>query len=147
MSFTYGAGSNPTIDAPRFLVADTQDSGHIFEDEEITMAYSIDKAFVFFPGSPSNGYFPASYGTPSYRRVAACLLDALASNKARVAGMIKALDIQADLGKVAAALKEQANNYRTVDDESATCAFIEVVQDVFTWRQRVLSQWLRQFAV
>lgn len=147
MSFTYGAGSNPTIDAPRFLVADTQDTGHIFEDEEITMAYNIDKAFVFFPGSPSNGYSPASYGTPSYRRVAACLLDALASNKARVAGVIKALDIQADIKGMQAALKAQADNYRTIDDESATCAFIEVVQDTFVWRQRVFSQWMRQFAV
>jgi hypothetical protein len=143
MAFSYSFGANAHIDAPRMLIADTDSTHPIFDDREIELAYTIDAPVIFAPG---NGGTPASYGSPSYRRVAAALLDALASNRARLSGAIDALDIKADIKSVAAALKAQADNYRKIDDESATCAFIEIVQDVFTWRTRVFSQWLRQFS-
>lgn len=125
------------------LIADTDSTHPIFDDREIDLAYTIDAPVVFAPG---NGGTPVSYGSPSYRRVAAALLDALASNRARLSGAIDALDIKADIKSVAAALKAQADNYRKIDDESAVCAFIEVVVDTFSYRSRIWSQWQRQFA-
>jgi hypothetical protein len=143
MSFTYGFGANPTIDAPRLLVADTVQASHVFEDEEINLMYTIDRPVVFISSTSSAGTTPASFGTASFRRVAAGLLDCLAANKARLAGTLKVLDIQIGLDTAAKALQDQAKLLRTVDDEAASFAIVEQVFDQFGWRERVWKQWLR----
>lgn len=145
MSFSYQFGANPTIDAPRLLIADTDAANPIFQDQEITLMYTIDTPVVFTAGQSQDGTIPRSFGTPSFRRVAAGLLDALASNKARLAGTLKVLDIQIGLDKAATALQAQAKILRTVDDEAATFGFVEMVHDQFTWRERVWKQWLRKW--
>jgi hypothetical protein len=145
VAFTYQFGANPTIDAPRLLIADTDATHPIFDDREIQLMYTIDPPVVFTAGQSQDGTIPLTYGTASYRRVAAGLLDALASNKARLSAALEVLDIKLDPSKAAKALMDQANNLRTIDDNSATFALVELVHDQFTWRERVWKQWLRKW--
>ena len=58
---------------------------------------------------------------------------------------LEVLDIKLDPSKAAKALMDQANNLRTIDDNSATFALVELVHDQFTWRERVWKQWLRKW--
>lgn len=145
LSFTYQFGANLQIDAPRFLVADTISASHIFEDSEIVMAYTIDSVGFFAASSSSSGNIRSSVGTPSYRRVAAVLLDALGSNKARLSAALEVLDIKINPGAAASALLKQAQYFRDLEADSGTFAIAEVVTDVFSWRTRVWSSWFREF--
>ena|ERR1039457_675268 len=140
MSFSYQLGANPQIDAPRFLAFDTQSVGHIYEDEEILMAYQIDAA-VYFSAVSTN--LPQSQGAPSYRRVAAVLLDALASNRARLAGIVESLDVKLSLDKAADELRKTAQGYRDTEANSGAFAIAEMYLDQFTGRQRIWKQLLR----
>lgn len=147
MSFTYGAGSNPMIDYPRMLISDTQYADangtpiYVFEDSEIMAAYNIvgnvfQSSMFFSP--PAGQYIPA---TPiNYYRVAATLLDCLASNKAKLASVIQLLDVKLDPSKAAQELRNQAKEYRDADDNSGAFMIIEQVNDVFSFRDRFWSQ-------
>lgn len=141
MSFSYNMGANPQIDGPRLLIADTDSTHAIFQDEEIIFAYQVDSV-AFFPAVQS-GVAGLTVGTPSFRRAAATLLDALAANKARLAGTLKVLDIQIGLDTAAKALQAQAQILRDIEMNSGAFAIAELYLDQFTGRQRIWKQLLR----
>lgn len=144
MAFTYQFGANPTIDFPRLIVGDTVDAGHIWEDSEIMAGYQIDVAYAIVP---MNGQVATNYGgsPATWRRVAATLLDGLASSRGRLAGALQVLDIKCDLGKASSELREQAKYLREVEDNAGHFASAEMVNDPQQARERVYKQWLRLF--
>lgn len=144
MSFSYAFGAAPQIDFPRFLVGDTVDAGHIWEDQEILMGYTIDVAFAIVP---KNGMIATNYGgsPPSYRRAAANILDSLASNRSRLAGALQVLDIKLDLGKAATELRAQAQAFRDTEDNAGHFAIAEMVNDPQQARERIWKTWLRLY--
>src|SRR5271170_2358698 len=153
MSFSYGPlqsppTSNPQIDYPRLLVADTNSQQPIFQDEEILAAYGIMQSqfqsSMFYSGAGGRN-LPTS--PVSYLRVAALLLDAIASNKSRLAGIQQMLDIKIDASKAAAALQAQAQAFRDTDDNSGAFVIIEQVNDYFSFADRFWKQVQRQSGV
>ena len=147
MGFTYQLGANPTIDFPRLLIGDTDTTNHIFEDEEIVSAYKIQAAqfqssMLYSGGGGQN--LPSS--PVSYLRVAALLLDALASSKARLSSITKLLDVSLDPSKAAKALHDQACAWRDVEDNSGAFMIIEQCTTSFNFLQRFYSQIQRQNA-
>lgn len=151
MAFTYQFGANPQIDFPRMLIGDTADENHIFEDSEIMAAYTICQSqfqsSMMWSGSASAGSNLPS--TPvSYLRVAALLLDCLASSKSRMMGGIsKLLDVSLfDASRSASQLRDQARSWREVDDDAGAFVLIEQCTTSFGFLQRFYSQVQRQSA-
>ena len=146
MGFSYQLGANPTIDFPRLLIGDTDTTNHIFEDEEIQSAYII-QAAQFQSGMMYSG--GAGQNLPrspvSYLRVAALLLDALASSKARLM-VSKLLDANITPGATAKALHDQAQAWRDVEDNSGAFMIIESCQTSFGFLDRFVKQIQRQNA-
>lgn len=160
--FTYSYGANPAIDFPRLLISDTQQylpdgvtPGYVFADQEITaMTNIVQSQFqsgMFWPtpgGAPSGGtegtYLPAI--PVPYYRIAAMLLTAIASNKARLASVVKLLDVTLAPEKAAKALLDGAKAYLDADDNSGAFMIIEQVNDGFSFRDRWWKQWQRQSA-
>ena len=147
MSFSYQFGSNPAIDYPRLLISDTQDSGHVFEDSEITAATNI-CALQFQSGQFYS--YPSGANLPSapvpYLRVAALLLDALAANKSRLASVKQLLDVRLDSSDAADQLRKTAAEYRDVDDNAGAFMIIEQCNDYFSFSDRWWKQVQRQAA-
>ena len=146
MGFSYQLGANPTIDFPRLLIGDTDTTNHIFEDEEIQSAYIIQAAqfqsgMMYSGGAGQN--LPSS--PVSYLRVAALLLDALASSKARLM-VSKLLDANITPGATAKALHDQAQAWRDVEDNSGAFMIIESCQTSFGFLDRFVKQIQRQNA-
>ncbi len=135
-------GLNPQIDAPRFLILDTQEAVHIFEDEEILLAYKIDK-INFFPAVSTGVAMPGP--TASYRFVAACMLEALASNKARLSAALEVLDIKIDASKSAIELRKTAEAHRDAERNSGAFGIAEICYDQFTSRERLRNQLVRLY--
>jgi len=142
MSFSYSLGSNPVIDYPRMLVGDTVSTGHVFEDEEIMMATNIDQFGSWAGGS---GGISINYSTPTPRFVAATLLEALASNRARLVAALEVLDIRIDPSKAASELRAVAEAHRNAERNSGAFAIVEMVEDSFSARERVWKQLLRLY--
>ncbi len=142
--FTYQFGANPPIDYPRLLISDTKQFGkdgttpiYIFEDSEIDMFTAL-QTTVFqssmFYNAPAGRFIP---GQPvSYLRIAALALDSIAANKSRLASITELLDVKLSPDKAAKALRDQAAEYRQVDDDSAAFAIIEQVNDDASFRDR-----------
>lgn len=145
MSFSYQLGANPAIDYPRLLISDTQATGHVFEDEEITAATRL-QALQFQTGmfytAPGGQNLPSS--PVSYLRVAALLLDALAANKSRLASIQQIYDVKISAKDAAKALREQAEAYRETDDNAGAFAIIEQCTTVWGFRDRYWNQVQRQ---
>lgn len=147
MAFTYQFGANPTIDFPRMLVGDTKECNHVFEDSEIQAAYTICQSQF-----QSSMYYSFGAGQPlpstpvSYLRVAALLCDSLASSSARLAGVTKLLDVQVDIGRTAAALRDQAKEWRDVDDNAGAFMIIEQCTTTWGFFDRFWKQVQRQMA-
>lgn len=121
VTFSYDFALYPAISQVRMLIGDTNPDKPIFGDDEITGAYSIQQAQ--FGGK----------GTPSPLRVAALLLDSLASNKSRLT-MTKLLDANVDPAAASKALRDQANQWRDVDDNSIGVAMLSQYScDLFTF--------------
>lgn len=153
MSFSYGPlssppTSNPSIDLPRLLIADTNIAKPIFQDEEIqlaTLAQQLQfQSSMTFSGAAGRN-LPSS--PVSYLRVAALLLDSLAANKGRLAGIQQMLDIKIDASKAAVALQTQAKQLRQVDDDSGAFMIIEQCNDYFSFSDRFWKQVQRQSGV
>ena len=142
MSWTYGFGSNPQIDYVRLLIADTNSAQPLFQDQEILSAYNIISVFCIVPGGSGQATINSAY-TPSYYRVAAILLDALASDKARLAAQLKVLDIEMNLQVAAQELRATAKEFRDVEDNSGAFAIVEMVPNNFAAYERVWKQLLR----
>jgi hypothetical protein len=152
MSFSYGFGSNPPIDYPRLLISDTvatdPASGqrvYAFEDSEILAATSIEQAVWMSPQffSPPAGTGTIANTPTPWRRIAATLLDSLASNQARLAIVSKLLDVTIN-PRASAEMRAQAAALRQADDESGAFVIIEQVNDVFSFRDRFWKQVQRQ---
>ncbi len=148
MSFSYGGGSNPTIDYPRMLIGDTNSSQPIFQDSEILSAYQIQAAMfqssMFFSG-PAGQNLPSQ--PVSYLRVAALLLDSLSSNKAYLAS-IKALpDVKLDSSDAAKELRTMAAEYRSVEDNAGAFVIIEQCTTIWGFQQRYWNQIQRQTGI
>lgn len=147
MSFSYNNcdGSQDNIDFVRLLISDTVNTNHIFEDSEITGAYRI-QAATFQSSQTYSGLNGTDLPTTpvSYFRVAALLLDAIASNKARLSSITQLLDVKLAPSVAAKALRDQAQSYRDVDDNSGAFAIIEQVNTSFSFADRFWSQVQRQ---
>lgn len=144
MAFTYTAGANPRIDIIRLMIDDTDPEWPVFEDLEIEMAYTI-AGHVFQYGAGSQGALvPAS--AVSYWRVAAVLLDVMAINKSKLSSIKRVLDVTVDPKDAAAALRDRAKEYRQLDDESGAFAFIEMVNDPFSFQEQFYSSYMRSTA-
>jgi hypothetical protein len=147
VSFSYNScdGTQDTIDFVRLLVSDTVAVNHIFEDSEITGAYRI-QAAQFQSGQGYSQLQGANLPSSpvSYLRVAALLLDAVASNKARLSSVIGLLDVKLNPALAQKALRDQAAAYRATDDDAGAFAIIEQVRNSFTLQDRFFSQVQRQ---
>lgn len=145
MSFTYDFVNAPAVSYVRLLISDTDATQPIFQDNEINAAYTV-QASVWqstqFYSPPAGAYIPTS--PVSYFRVAAILLDAIASNKARLASIKRILDVQLDASDAAKWLMEQAKNYREIDDNSAAFLVVEQVHNDWSLISRYWKQVQRQ---
>ena len=122
-------------------MSDTVDLNHIFEDSEIVMATAIAtnvwQSGMFYSGS-SGAYVPAV--PVSYFRIAAILLDAIASNKSRLSSITQLLDVKLSPEIASKALREQSDRYRLIDDESGAFAIAEQVTNNWTFKERFWKQ-------
>lgn len=144
MAFSYGFGANPPIDYVRLLISDTAAQDHIFEDEEISAATVIQQMQFQSSMTYSGGSGRMLPSTPvSYLRVAALLLDAVAANRSRLA-VNKLLDANVDFQAAAKALREQAAQYRQVDDDAGAFMIIEQCSTAFNFMDRFYKQVQRQ---
>jgi hypothetical protein len=146
VSFTYDFDNNPTVGYIRLLIADTDSANPIFSDEEITAAYRIQQSTfqssMKYSSGSSGAILPS---TPvSYLRVAALLLDALAANKSRLSSITQLLDVKLNPDKASSALRDQATQYRTVDDESGAFMVIEQCTTSFGFLDRFYKTVQRQ---
>ena len=140
MGFSYTFGANPQIDYPRLMVGDTDSTHAIFDDLEVLAAYQIDAAICV---SPVAVLAVQQWGTVSYRRAAAVLLDALAANKARLSSALQVLDIHIDASKAAQELRASAQTLRDTEANSGIFAIAEQYNTEFAGRQRIWNQLLR----
>lgn len=148
MSFSYDLENNPAIAYVRLLIADTSEPA-IFSDEEITAAHRIQQATFqssMLYSSSSAGRLNLPSSPVSYLRVAALLLDALASNKSRLSAITRLLDVSLSPEKAAASLREQAKQYRMTDDESGAFVIIEQCSTTWSFLDRFYKTVQRQTA-
>ncbi len=147
MSFSYQFGANPPIDYVRFLIPDTVDENHIFEDSEIVMATTMQslqwQSGMLYSGVAGVSTLP----TPpvSYRRIAALMIDSLANDRARLASVKRILDVELDPATASKMLRDGAQCLRDEDDAGAF-VIIEQVQTGAPWsfRDRWWAQIQRQ---
>lgn len=151
MSFSYQFGANPPIDYPRMLVSDTQQfqadgvtRAYVFEDQEILsfaqIVGSVYQSGMFYSGLGGQTQLP---GNPSWVRIAAYMLNALAANSARLASVTQILDVKLSPGTAAKSLKDQAQAWLDLDDNSGAFAIIEQVTDDASFQSRWFKQWQR----
>lgn len=154
MSFSYNLGANPAIDYPRLLIADTTQFAsdgttpiYVYEDEEIQAATRIETS-VF----QSAQLFSGAQGRPlptsvvPYRRIAATLLDALAADTGRLAGIKQVLDVKLDNSDCAIQLRAGAQALRDADDNSGAFFIAEQVNGPFSFIDRWWKEVQRQAA-
>jgi hypothetical protein len=145
MAFTYDFDLEPAISYVRLLISDTDSQNFVFEDAEITAAFSIQQSqfqSAQFYTPPAGANLPAS--PVSYLRVAALLLDAMAANSSKLAMFTRILDVEMAPQNAAKMLREQAAQYRTTDDESGAFMIIEQVNNGWNLRDRYWKQIQRQ---
>lgn len=148
MAFTYDVST--ALGQVRFLVADTDPSNQIFEDDELEMCLQFESSQgLYISGQAAvtaapvaNPIVPQVY---SVYRAAAMALDGLAANSARLSSVTKLLDVELDTGKASADLKSQAKNYREIESRRGHFAIAEMVVNDFTARERIFKVWQRQY--
>ena len=152
-TFTYQGGANPPIDWIRLLVSDTQQFSPVdgttpifaFWDEEIQSATAIEMAVwqsgMFWSGPAGVASLP-NQPTP-WRRIAATLIDSLASNQARIAIISSQLDTKLNPGAVKD-MQAQAAALRLADDNSGAFVIVEQVNDWFSFVDRYWKTVQRQ---
>ena len=154
-TFTYQGGANPPIDYPRILVADTLQFGpdgttpiFAFWDEEIQAATQIEMAAwqsgMFWSGR--SGVTPLNNSSVvPWRRIAATLIDCLASNQARLSYISQQLDTKMNPGATKD-MQAQAAALREADDNSGAFVIIEQVNDYPSFVDRYWKTVARQSA-
>jgi len=139
--FTYDFSNSPRLANVRLLIGDTVGDGHIWEDEEIYAAYAIQSSAWQSSMLYSNGSGATLPSVPaSPYRVAALLLDSLASNKARLGAIRQMLGTTFDFAVVAKTLHEQAAAWREVEDNCGAFAIIEQTHTTFAFRDRYFKE-------
>lgn len=135
------------VDAVRLLIGDRDPAHEIFTDAEITLAYTI-QGNVFqsaqFYSYPGGAFIPSN--PVSYLRVAALLLDSLASSASRLSAITQLLDVKLDSKSAAKALQDQAKIYRETDDDLGAIFIIEQCNNDWSFRDRFWKQVQRQSA-
>ena len=144
MAFTYDFTTQPVLSMVRLLVGDTVDAGHIWEDAEINAVLQMESSQGLYIGLTGYTVVPPQVYSP--RRAAAALVDGLASSRGRLAGSLKVLDIQLDLGSAAKSLRDTAQSLRDTEADSGAFAIAEMVENSFTMRERFWNQIARQAA-
>ena len=151
MSFSYQNGANPQIDYPRMLISDTTETingerVYAFEDSEILAATAIENSVfnsgMYFSGPEGATNLPANPPYP-WRRIAATLLDCLASNYARIALVSGVLDVKLN-GQAAKEMRATAAALREADDNSGAIIIAEQVNNSFSFRDRYWKTIQRQ---
>ncbi len=108
----------------RLLIADTDRTSPVFQDNEIT-------AFLALAGD-------------DVRLAAAQALDVMANNMAMVLKVIKTLDLSTDGAATAKALRDGAQVLRDqVDQDGDTWAIAEFADPPFGYQERMFKQTLR----
>jgi len=149
MSFSYNFATAPLIANVRLLISDTINNPPsqpaIFQDEEITALYNIQQSTwqtsMFFSW-PAGQTLPSN--PVSTLRVAALALDALASNQARLASVLRILDVTLNPALASKALRDQANEFRTIEDNAGAFAIIEQCPTSWAFQDRFWKQVQRQ---
>jgi hypothetical protein len=138
------------------LIADTQQFGpdgitpiFVFHDAEIqafsAITSNVWQSSQFYGGTGGIATLPNS--PTNYYRIAAAMLFSLASNKARLASIKQILDVKLDSSDAAIQLRETAQSYIDLDENSGAFVVIETVSDTFSFRDRFFRQVQRQAAV
>jgi hypothetical protein len=153
MSWSFGAGSNPPIDYPRILTGDMNPVSPIFQDESILAIEQIvttpfqSGQFFSTPSGPTGGGTLGTYlpQTPiPYYRVAAIMLNSMASMQAWPSAVTELLDVKLNGPAAVKALQNLAQSYLDLDDNSGAIFIIEQVNDDWSFRDRFWKQWQRQ---
>lgn len=150
--FTYDPNGNLLIFYVRLLISDTVEFApdgttpiFVFSDQEIMgmsqiVSMQFQSAQFYTP--------PAGRNLPSrpvnYLRIAAQLIDSMATNAAKLAAITRILDVTLDPAKAAQWLREQAQQYRDTDDNSGSFMIIEQVNNQWALSQRYWNQIQRQ---
>jgi hypothetical protein len=143
MSFTY----DPTTDLGkvRLLIPDTDSTNPIFTDAEITAFFQIQQmqfqSSMFF-SPPGGRNLPSS--PVSLLRVAALAIGVIAGNQAKLSQITQILDVHLSPDKAAQQLREQAREYRCIDDEAGAFAIIEQCATGWAFSDRWWNQIQRQ---
>lgn len=149
MSFTYDFVNAPQLAQTRMLIADTNILKPIFDDDEVNAAlYLSSSQGIFASGQRipvAISYAPAIPIVYSVYRAAALLLDGLAANKSRLASISTLLDVKLNPEKSAQELRATAKEYRDLASNDGSFAIAEMVNDVFSARQRVEAMYLRLY--
>jgi hypothetical protein len=150
MSFTYNPGAGDPISRVRLLVADTDAANPVFSDDEVNLALSMECSqaiFISAQAIPTGvNVAPPVPQVFSYWRSAAMLLDTLAANKSRLAAINELLDVRLSPEKAAQELRATAKEYRERENNAGHFAIAEMVNDIFSARERVWKQLLRLYA-
>ncbi len=150
MSFTYDFSTDPLLSRVRLLIADTDANNPVFNDDEVNAALSMESSQGLFvsgqAASMGNGVaIPPIPQVYSVYRAAALLLDAIASNKSRLAAIQQLLDVKLSPELASKALRDQAKQYRDTEANAGHFAIAEMAGDDFTTRERVWKQLLRLY--
>lgn len=144
MSWSYTPGT--PIFYVRLLIADTSETNPIFSDEEINGFLQINQ--LTWQSSMFSSYQMGTIQLPStpsnFLRAAALALQSLAGNAARLAGVTQLLDVKLSPAQASTALRQQAQSYLDMDDNSGAFAIAECVTTVWAFRDRWLAMLQRQ---
>lgn len=148
MSFTYTPEQLDTISLVRLLIPDTDSANPIFSDAEINAFIYINSQVWQTPMlfTPPIGTQTLPLPPQNYYRIAALAIDSIASSKARLSAITQLLDVKLSPDKAAKALRDQAQAYRDIDDNSGAFAIIEQVNGDFSYRDRWWKQVQREVA-
>ncbi len=144
MAFTYDFTTAPDLSTVRLLVSDTDATKPIFQDVEIQAAMNVENSQSVIVGL--TGFYPAIpvKQLVSYRRCAALLLRALASNKARLSAIQGLLDVKLNAAQASKALNDLADQYIADEASSGYFAISEMVVNAFSMRERLVAMLYRQ---
>jgi hypothetical protein len=154
-TFSYQGGANPLIDYPRYIASDTLQYGpdgvtqiFAFWDQEVQAAIQIEMAVwqssQFWSGPAGVTPFINSTVIP-WRRIAATMIDSLASNMARLNYISQQLDTKMNPGATKD-MMAQAAALRLADDNSGAFVLIEQVNDHWSFVDRYWKTVQRQSA-
>ena len=146
MAFSYDFVTYPELSRVRLLIADTDATKPIFNDDEINQFIYMTSSQAIYASSmaaPTGNVGPVPVQVYSFYRAAAAALDSIAGSRARLASVTQLLDVKLDPSKAAKALHDQAQAWRDLEDNMGHFAIAEQVNDQFGARERVWKQFLR----